>query len=48
MSITRVETCNPSYLELLGDERFVQTLERIMGRVLIRRPPGRKKKVEEK
>jgi putative transposase len=28
----------------LGDERFVQTLERITGRVLSRRSPGRKKK----
>jgi len=32
----------------LGDEGFVQSLERITGRVLIRRPPGRKKKAEEK
>jgi putative transposase len=32
----------------LGDEGFVQTLERLTGRALIRRTPGRKKKVEEK
>lgn len=32
----------------LGNERFVQTLERITGRVLTRRPPGRKTKAKEK
>jgi putative transposase len=32
----------------LGDARFVHTLERITGRVLTHRPPGRKKKPEEK
>jgi len=32
----------------LGDARFVHTLERITGRMLTHRPPGRKKKPEEK
>ncbi len=32
----------------LGDAQFVHTLERITGRPLTRRPPGRRKKPEEK
>ena len=31
----------------LGDAMFVHTLERIMGRVLTCRPPGRKRKADE-